>query len=186
MLTIIDTHITYVIYYSLSRCLPRASCDTLEQTAAQLRSTSKACQMLPATHHGSGMDDRSALGCVRKSSEARQMGTRRLNDIPRCSRVRREQGKTKKEGGGRRPGSRQRCQNPGRCAACRKNHTRRARTRSDWWSHQLSSEWTLSAVAQERVDVAPYPQKVGGRAALEPPTDKKTKACARDTQYVLR
>ena len=123
--------------------------------------------MLPAIHHGSGMDDRSALGCIRKSSEARQMGTRRLNDIPRCSRVRREQGKTKKEGGGRRPGSRQRCQNPGRCAACRNNHTRRARTRSDWWAHQLSSEWTFSAVAQERVDVAPYPQKVGGRAVEE-------------------
>ena len=113
------------------------------------------------------------------------MGTKRLDDIPPCSRSRRKHGKAKKERGGRRPGSSQMCQETGRHTACRKNHTRRARTRSDWWPHQLSSEWTLSPVAQERVDVAHYPQKVGGRAALEPPTDQKTKACARHTQDAL-
>ena len=126
MLTLTDNHITYVIYYSLSRCLPRASRDTLKQTAAQLLSTAKAYQILPAIHQAGSMDDRSAPGCVSKSSGARHMGTRRLNDIPSCSRVRREQGKTKKGGGGRRPGSNQSGQDTVRCAACRKNHTCRA------------------------------------------------------------
>ena len=83
MLTLTDNHITYVIYYSLSRCLPRASRDTLKQTAAQLLSTAKAYQILPAIHQAGSMDDRSAPGCVSKSSGARHMGTRRLNDIPR-------------------------------------------------------------------------------------------------------
>ena len=41
-----------------------------------------------------------------------------------------------------------------RCAPCRKNHARRARSRSDWWAHPRSSEWMSSAVAEERVDHA--------------------------------
>ena len=130
------------------------------------------------------MDDRSAPGCVSKSSGARHMGTRRLNDIPSCSRVRREQGKTKKGGGGRRPGSSQSCQDTVRCAACRKNHTCRARTRSGWGPHQLSRDVERSRSGAGRL--APYPQQVGGRAALESPTDTKTKACARHTQDVFR